>query len=232
MRNAGNFNPEWGYVAPAPNFLRTARLFVVAAAIGATASAAVVFSLMDRPAAETSVAARTLVQPVEPAAPARSTPLVAQLQTQPEKASVPQTPRTDAAGAARPQQGAAVIAHTGEASPSVAESSAAPLPRPIAAALAEAPRIMTTEAPPARTLASESNTAAPEVAPAPAAAVAPTAAPAPRAMIKKPRAVARAAAPRYDLPRYAAPRYEPRYYAMERGAYAFMRQYGGFGQEY
>ena len=64
MRHAGNFNPEWGYIAPAPHFLRTARVFVVAAAIGATASAAVVFSLMDRPAAETSVAARTLVQPV------------------------------------------------------------------------------------------------------------------------------------------------------------------------
>ena len=60
MRHAGNFNPEWGYLAPAPNFLRTTRLFVVAAAIGATASAAVVFSLMDRPAAETSVAARNV----------------------------------------------------------------------------------------------------------------------------------------------------------------------------
>jgi hypothetical protein len=57
MRHAGNFNPEWGYIAPAPNFLRTARVFVAAAAIGATVSAAVVFSLMDRPATETSVAA-------------------------------------------------------------------------------------------------------------------------------------------------------------------------------
>jgi hypothetical protein len=235
MRNAGNFNPEWGYVAPAPNFLRTARLFAVAAAIGATASAAVVFSLMDRPAAETSVAARTLVRPVEPAVPARSAPLVAQVQTQSEPASVPQTPRADAAGAIRPQ-GAAVVAHAGEASPAVGESNAAPpTPRPIAAALAESPRIATTEAPPARALASESNAAAaPEVAPAAAAAAAPTSAPAsaPRAMMKKPRAVARAAAPRYDVPRYAAPRYEPRYYAMERGAYAFMRQYGAFGQEY
>ena len=88
MRHAGNFNPEWGYIAPAPNFLRTARVFVVAAAIGAMASAAVVFSLMDRPAAETSVAARTLVQPVEPALPTRSAPLVAQLQTQSEQTSV------------------------------------------------------------------------------------------------------------------------------------------------
>jgi hypothetical protein len=227
MRHAGNFNPEWGYIAPAPNFLRTARVFVVAAAIGATASAAVVFSLMDRPAAETSVAARTLVQPV---VPARSAPLVAQLQTQSEQTSVLQAQRADAAGAIRPQ-GAAGVVHTG-ASSAVGVASTTQRP-PIAAALVEAPRIiMTTEAPPARVLASEPNTAAvPEAAPVAAAAAAPT--PAPRTVIKKPRAVARAAAPpRYDVPRYAAPRYEPRYDSMQRGPYAFLRQYGSYGQEY
>jgi len=100
MRHAGNFNPEWGYLAPAPNLLRTTRLFVVAAAIGATASAAVVFSLMDRTAAVTSVAARTLVQPVEPPPPARGAPLMAQLQTQSEQASVSQTQRADASSVA------------------------------------------------------------------------------------------------------------------------------------
>ena len=42
MRFAGNFHPEWGYLAPAPNFMRTARVVVVATAIGATAGAAVV----------------------------------------------------------------------------------------------------------------------------------------------------------------------------------------------
>ena len=31
MRHAGNFNPECGYIAPAPNFPRTERGFVVAA---------------------------------------------------------------------------------------------------------------------------------------------------------------------------------------------------------
>ena len=227
MRHAGNFNPEWGYIAPAPNFLRTARVFVVAAAIGATASAAVVFSLMDRPAAETSVAARTLVQPVEPA---RSAPLVAQVQPQFEETSVLQAQRADAAGAIRPQ-GAAGVVHTG-ASSAVGAASTTQRP-PIAAALVEAPRIiMTTEAPPARVLASEPNTAAvPEAAPVAAAAAAPT--PAPRTVNKKPRAVARAAAPpRYDVPRYAAPRYEPRYDSMQRGPYAFLRQYGSYGQEY
>ena len=169
MRHAGNFNPEWGYLAPAPNFLRTTRLFVVAAAIGATASAAVVFSLMDRPAAETSVAARTLVQPVEPALPARSAPLVAQLQTQSEPASASQTQRADASSAMRPQ-GAAVAVYAGAASPVASESGAASTTQspPIAAVLAESPRIMTTDAPPAHALTTESSTAAaPDVAQAP-----------------------------------------------------------------
>ena len=232
MRHAGNFNPEWGYLAPAPNFLRTTRLFVVAAAIGATASAAVVFSLMDRPAAETSVAARTLVQPVEPALPARSAPLVAQLQTQSEPASASQTQRADASSAMRPQ-GAAVAVYAGAASPVASESGAASTTQspPIAAVLAESPRIMTTDAPPAHALTTESSTAAaPEVAQAPTPSPAP--APAPRAVMKKPRAVARAVQPRYDVPRYAAPRYEPRYNSMQRGPYALLRQYGSFGQEF
>jgi hypothetical protein len=223
MRHARNFNPEWGYIAPAPNFLRTARVFVVAAAIGAMASAAVVFSLMDRPVAQTSVAARTLVQPVEPALPTRSAPLVAQLQTQSEQTSVSQPERPDAAGATRPQ-GVAVVTRAGAGSPAGAASTTQR--PPIAAALPEALRIMTPEAPPGRALGSEPNTAAaPEAAPVGAAAAAPT--PAARPVIKKPRA----AAHRYDVPRYAR-RYEPRYDSMERGPYAFLRQYASYGQEY
>jgi hypothetical protein len=66
MRLAGNFNPEWGYLAPAPSLLRTIRIALVAGAVGATAGAAVVFSLVEKPAAEESVASRTLVQPVAP----------------------------------------------------------------------------------------------------------------------------------------------------------------------
>ena len=66
MRYANNFNPEWGYLAPAPGFTRTARIALVAAAVGASAGGAVVFSLLEGPpAAETSVAARTLVQPAD-----------------------------------------------------------------------------------------------------------------------------------------------------------------------
>jgi hypothetical protein len=62
MRPAGNFNPEWGYIAPAPSFMRTLRIAIVAGAVGASAGAAVVFSLVERPGAEESVASRTLVQ--------------------------------------------------------------------------------------------------------------------------------------------------------------------------
>ena len=49
MRYDRNFNPEWGYVAPAPSVMRTARLVGLAAIIGATVGAATVFSLLDRP---------------------------------------------------------------------------------------------------------------------------------------------------------------------------------------
>jgi hypothetical protein len=39
MRTTSNFHPEWGYLAPAPSFVRTARLFLLATAIGATLGA-------------------------------------------------------------------------------------------------------------------------------------------------------------------------------------------------
>ena len=98
MRNTGNFNLEWGYLAPAPSFLRSVRLVVVAATIAATASAAVVFALVRQPAAEASVAARTLVPPVEVAS-APKVPVAAELQTQSEHASTPDAQH--AAGATR-----------------------------------------------------------------------------------------------------------------------------------
>jgi hypothetical protein len=68
MRSAGNFSPEWGYLAPAPSFMRTARIVVVATAIGAIAGAGVVLSLVDRPAADNdqaSVGAHAVVSSVE-----------------------------------------------------------------------------------------------------------------------------------------------------------------------
>jgi hypothetical protein len=108
MRFAGNFHPEWGYLAPAPNFMRTARVVVVATAIGATAGAAVVLSLAERSApgamadaGKTLVVVHSLVQPAEAAAPATApfaamtpTPVIA-----PVAAAVPAAPVAPAAPA-------------------------------------------------------------------------------------------------------------------------------------
>jgi|GEM_PF-1976216 len=78
MRSAGNFNSEWGYLAPAPSFMRTARVVLVATAIGATAGAAVVLSLIDRPTARhdktASIAAHAIVSSVQAAAATTAAP--------------------------------------------------------------------------------------------------------------------------------------------------------------
>jgi hypothetical protein len=78
MRSAGNFSPEWGYLAPAPSFMRTARIVMVATAIGATAGAGVVLSLVDHPSAEgettSLIGAQAIVTAVHAATPA-SVPL-------------------------------------------------------------------------------------------------------------------------------------------------------------
>jgi hypothetical protein len=213
MRHVGNFNPEWGYLAPAPSLLRTARVLLVATAIGAITSAAVIFSLIDRPAAETTIAARTLVL----SAPA--TKLMAQQPTQSVRSSVSPTSGGEAMGL----RGAM---HAGAGPAAERESSAVPTTPspPVAAALAEAPRMTVMDAPPAPALAPEGNALL-------AAQATPATAPTPvlKGAAKKARAAARAAAaPRYDVPRYAAPRYE----AMQRGPYAFLRQLGTFGQPY
>jgi len=86
MRPVGNFHPEWGYLAPAPNFMRTARIVLVAAAVGATAGAVVVLSLTERPGAETSIAARTLARPAEAVSPAGN-PQPAPMQSMQTRAS-------------------------------------------------------------------------------------------------------------------------------------------------
>jgi hypothetical protein len=84
MRSAGNFSPEWGYLAPVPSFMRTARVVLVATAVGATAGAAVVLSLVERPAPSgeaTAVAAHAIVTSVQaataPTLPAPSVPVAA-----------------------------------------------------------------------------------------------------------------------------------------------------------
>ena len=38
MRSSANFHPEWGYLAPAPSFIRRARVVLIATAVGVTFS--------------------------------------------------------------------------------------------------------------------------------------------------------------------------------------------------
>ena len=124
MRLAGNFNPEWGYLAPAPSFIRTVRIAVVAAAVGAIAGAAVVFSLADCPVAEESVAARTPARPADVA----SARMLSQTQA-----------KADAAG--QDQSELLSPANAAAVSPSASEIGASStIQRPASiAALAEAP---------------------------------------------------------------------------------------------
>ena len=62
MRSAGNFHPEWGYLAPAPSFMRMVRTALVATAIGAVAGAVVVVSLIERPGSnDSAIAAHALL---------------------------------------------------------------------------------------------------------------------------------------------------------------------------
>ena len=82
MSQSANFNPEWGYLAPAPGFLRTVRVVLVATAVGVVAGAGVVFSLVGHPAEEISVAARTMFGPVEAvSARANASPVAVQTNT-------------------------------------------------------------------------------------------------------------------------------------------------------
>ena len=67
MHHAKNSDPEWGYLAPAPNFFRAARIVLAATAVGATAGAGVVLSLVDRSVGQTPVEARMLVRPIQAA---------------------------------------------------------------------------------------------------------------------------------------------------------------------
>ena len=86
MRSTGNFHPEWGYLAPSSSFIRTARTALFAVVVGGIAGAAVVLPLVERPAGESSVAARTLVAsaPVDTLRAAQITPQAA-IQDQPMK---------------------------------------------------------------------------------------------------------------------------------------------------
>jgi hypothetical protein len=88
-----NWHPEWGFLAPAPSFIRAVRMMLVATAVGATIGASVVLLLVDSSANQPSVAERTLVRPLQ----APLTPISAQVNPQ-----IATTATSDAPGKVAP----------------------------------------------------------------------------------------------------------------------------------
>ena len=202
MRLGAARHPEWGYLASAPNFLRTARTFIIAAAIGVMASAAIFCSLTYRPAAETSVAVRTLVHPVDPTAVAGRTADAVLPQPQSEHCLVLE-PRRAADAGAMPLQRDANTAHARSNSHAPAGVGGT-LPAhhaAVAASPAQSPKIIATETLTARASADERATVTSQ---ADSALVR-------KARIRKSRAFAQAAP---DV--HSAARYQPRADTSER----------------
>jgi hypothetical protein len=124
MRSAGNFHPEWGYLAPTPSFVRTLRIVLVATAVGATAGAGVVVSMLPHHASgANSIAAHALVTSV-PAAD--STAAIAPAQPAAAVASQPQTAAVSAQPGAPSPQPAAQPGEIGAAGTNTANSASAP----------------------------------------------------------------------------------------------------------
>jgi hypothetical protein len=145
MRLAGNFSPEWGYLSPVPSFIRTARIVVVATAIGATAGAAVVLALVDRPAADSNqaaVAAHAIVSSVEaaPATGAPSNDAAAASTTAPINVTTVTPPVSPSAAGSAPgaKQSAAIAvpppSHVPAETPDMGKTNSYPTPAPKPAA--------------------------------------------------------------------------------------------------
>lgn len=128
MRSAGNFHPEWGYLAPAPSFMRTVRVALVATAIGAVGGAVVVVSLVERPGANanTALAAHALLT----RAPVIKSPAVVSRTAEPAVAkAVPPAPQATVATSALSAQPAPAPRDVASLSkPDKADSISPPLP--------------------------------------------------------------------------------------------------------
>ena len=146
MRSAGNFSPEWGYLAPAPSFMRTARIVMVATAIGATAGAGVVLSLVDHPSAEgettSLIGAQAIVTAVHAATPAsvplaNAAPVTAAIAPVVVPAQVAAPVRPQSPAQATPQVQAPVQAVAAPANADNANTASVPNPAPGIASLSE-----------------------------------------------------------------------------------------------
>ena len=143
MRSAGNFHPDWGYLAPAPSFMRTARIVLVATAIGATAGAAVMISLVQHPAADAPIAAHALVTSVpvvaeapvsapldEPVAVQALAPAAPKMQAATPPASVAVSKPNTVAPASAPASVATLAGPAASAGATPAEAEARPAATP------------------------------------------------------------------------------------------------------
>jgi hypothetical protein len=151
MRDTANFHPEWGYLAPAPSFIRTARVVLVATAVGAIAGAGVVFSLVGHPSSQTSVALQTLPQPAEQLT--STLPPLAQAKVSPSTSQSPLQKESEPSLSAYGQLAgeAATNPKTGPAAPAAPADQpsplAAPSPRDPPEKTAVAPPVEGAEAP-------------------------------------------------------------------------------------
>jgi hypothetical protein len=108
MRVSTNFNPEWGYLAPTPSFIRTARVALVATAVGAIVGVGVGFSWISHQVTETSVAARTMVRPIEASLLRTQSPLPLASSGQPT--STPSSSESSASSPTQAPEGVAALA--------------------------------------------------------------------------------------------------------------------------
>jgi hypothetical protein len=157
MRSAGNLHPEWGYGAPEPSFMRTARVALVATVIGAIGGAAVVVSLVQ-PGSNgnnTPIAPHVLVTGVPlattPAAPAKTVaqepdhPNPAQANASSPEPDIVSASKPSAAGDAREPNG--TMTPTGAPTPGGTAASPETLPT-TQAAVASPPATARTDAGP------------------------------------------------------------------------------------
>jgi hypothetical protein len=137
MRSAGNFSPEWGYLAPVPSFARTARVVLVATAIGATAGAGVVLSLIDHPSEpeKTAIAARAIVTSVRAEAMPSVAPTPAS--TAPTTSAAPAKPALPSRASLAAAPPSAKPAAMNAAAPTPAASTATVSPNSAAPAAAQ-----------------------------------------------------------------------------------------------
>ncbi len=138
MRQPGS---DFGYLAPARDFSRTASIVLVAGAVGATAAAGAVFALLGGSTVDSSLATPSLTRSVEPAVARTAAPSPAK-RTNPPSLPPTQTARVSAPSAQQEQQppagnGRPAVEATSELESTPAESpteaAAAPIERAAAA---------------------------------------------------------------------------------------------------